>query len=475
MTSAETRILDGRDELNLADFPISALPRTQKSTEDGKLVDRMELTSTRYDPIGRRRIQQKVTLTSTAYDGLPTPADEHVILALLAVAKHSHNFSSDTVSFSPTQLFEIMGWAPNGRSYARLKDVLRRLKALNIRYENSWWDKEGRAYEQEIATGIISGYVIAQQTSGPRKKDQVMESSVTWTQAFQKSLQMGNLKKLNLEVFFNLSTPTAQRMYRFLDKRFYNSATVTLDLVDFACGHIGLTEVDNVALLKRRLTPAIEELEAIGFLEPMPLNERFQKVKVGEWKVTFSPKQEAKTQSSDSAPQQTEIVDAPEVNSSALDVVRLFYKLWENKEVRSPSSRDMEHAGAILMGRSKEQAERIVTELVRVTRNEWPECRSLSGAVQKYLPLTLEILEQAEQREAKKREVEEQRSKAKSEIGEQKSREQKLQAAWEALSSEAREAIEQRVRRRLSPNAPTAFVRRFCLEELAKELGNEVA
>ena len=47
--------------------------------------------------------------------------------------------------FTPRQLFDIMGWAPNSRSYDRLREVLRRLKALVIRYENSWWDITGRA------------------------------------------------------------------------------------------------------------------------------------------------------------------------------------------------------------------------------------------------------------------------------------------------------------------------------------------
>src|SRR4051812_19609181 len=111
------RYRDGRDEMNLADFPISALQRTQKSDGDGRKVDRMELTATRYDPASRQRVQQRVTLTSTARDGLPTPADEHVILALLHVAKHSNNFTGATVHFAPSQLFDIMGWAPNGRSY----------------------------------------------------------------------------------------------------------------------------------------------------------------------------------------------------------------------------------------------------------------------------------------------------------------------------------------------------------------------
>ena len=117
-----------------------------------------------------------------------------------------------------------MGWAPNGRSYERLRHVLRRLKSLTIRYENAWWDVVGRGYEEEVATGILSGYRIARQVSGPRKPGKELQSWVTWTQQFHESLQNGNLKRLNLDVFFKLNTPTAQRMYRFLDKRFYTLA-----------------------------------------------------------------------------------------------------------------------------------------------------------------------------------------------------------------------------------------------------------
>ena len=91
-TTSDARYRDGRDEMNLADFPISALQRAQKSDGAGGKLDRMEFTASRYDAASRGRVAQKVTLTSTARDGLPTPADEHVILALLYVAKHSTNF-----------------------------------------------------------------------------------------------------------------------------------------------------------------------------------------------------------------------------------------------------------------------------------------------------------------------------------------------------------------------------------------------
>src|SRR5437763_11290333 len=110
------RYQDGRDEMNLADFPISILQRQQPCDEEGRKLDRMEYEASRYDPVSHQRVRQRVTLTSSAREGLPTPADEHVILALLYVAKHSTNFREPTVHFAPGQLFEIMGWAPNGRS-----------------------------------------------------------------------------------------------------------------------------------------------------------------------------------------------------------------------------------------------------------------------------------------------------------------------------------------------------------------------
>src|SRR5580658_3097378 len=198
---------DGRDETNLADFPISALQRHQRSAADGQKRDRVAFEASRFDPFKRQRVQQRVTLTSSARDGLPTPADEHVILALLYVAKHDHNFAEATVHFAPGQLFDIMGWAPNGRSYDRLRDVLRRLKSLTIRYENAWWDAAGHGYEEEVATGIVGGYRIARQVSGPRTADTPLESWVTWSQQFHDSLQKGNLKRLDLDVFFRLSTP----------------------------------------------------------------------------------------------------------------------------------------------------------------------------------------------------------------------------------------------------------------------------
>ena len=275
---------DGRDEMNLADFPISVLSRRPPKDAGGRLVDQVVSEATTYDPVARRRVPQRVTLSTSSRVGLPTPADENVVLALLHAAKRADGFAGPRVHFSPHQLFRVMRWDANGRSYTRLGAVLLRLKSLTLRYENAWWDSSGRRYEEEFATGIVAEYRLVK--SRVRRKENVQPPSyVHWAPRFQASLAAGNLKKLDLDRLFALETPTAQRMYRFLDKRFYNSGVVEMDLREFACGHLGVTPSPNVAELKRRVAPAVAELEAAGFVEPEADGGRFLKVKPGVWRI----------------------------------------------------------------------------------------------------------------------------------------------------------------------------------------------
>lgn len=447
--------------MNLADFPISVLQRAQRLDPSGQKLDRIEFQASRYDPIRRQRIAQKVTLTSTARDGLPTPADEHVILALLHVAKHDNNFASPTVSFAPGQLFSIMGWAPNGRSYDRFRDVLRRLKALTIRYENAWWDASGRAYQEEVATGILSAYRLARQTSGPRTSTTELQSWVTWTQQFHASLLAGNLKRLNLEIFFRLRSPAAQRMYRFLDKRFYNTSHLSLDLIEFACGHIGLTEVSNVAVLKRRLLPALEELEAIGFLEPRPYSERFVKVKTGQWRIELAPRR-------DPAEPQPDATQPDEIIPSAIaSLSEQFYQLWDPQQTSSAGPRDRLAAQTLLEQVGEDAAPAILELLVTITRKQWPDCRSFSGAAQKYLPDAIRLHASQEQRRRLRQQADEQRQLERLERHQHDQQEQEISRRWDLLPPEQQQQIRQQVLSTLQGRfAPEAFIRRLCLDHL---------
>src|SRR5262249_15391584 len=53
----------------------------------------------------------------------------------------------------------------------------------------------------------------------------------------------------------------------------------------FACQHVGLSQEYDVFELKRKLQPAIEELESIGYLVPLPVTQRYRKLSSGRWEI----------------------------------------------------------------------------------------------------------------------------------------------------------------------------------------------
>lgn len=136
-----------------------------------------------------------------------------------------------------------------------------------------------------------------------------------------------------------------------------------------------------------------------------------------------------------------------------------------------PGPRDLEQAELLLRDRDLDEAKVVVACLVQVTRREWPLCRSLSGAVQKYLGDAVKLHQQQARRAAGRRAAEQARERQRQEqAGEQTSGRQ-LQEIWDTLPADERQAIEREVRRRLGGDAPAVFVRRLCLQELARRIG----
>src|SRR5262249_29903715 len=91
---------------------------------------------------------------------------------------------------------------------------------------------------------------------------------------------------IDYNLYLKLQHPTAKRMYRFLSKRMYHRPDWTFDLRDLAFEHVGLSRnySGNAGKIKEKLQPAIEELELMGFLEPLGKDDRYQK-DGKEWKI----------------------------------------------------------------------------------------------------------------------------------------------------------------------------------------------
>ena len=134
-------------------------------------------------------------------------------------------------------------------------------------------------------------------------------SSFRWNEVIFRSFQSGNLKQLDLEFYLKLRLPTTKRMYRFLDKRFYRRSRLDFDLRSLACEHIGLSRSYAPTELKRRLKPALEEMEQLGFLEPLSVEERYSYVKRGCWRIIFIRGHRATAESENPAAQEEQPPD----------------------------------------------------------------------------------------------------------------------------------------------------------------------
>ncbi len=294
-----------KDELNLAEFPIAA--RTDR-VPDGQTTLVFEDKLERRDsaPIVRR-----LTIVGTHKHGLPTSLDDEVLVGLIQLTKRRSNFTDPKVQFSRYELIDLLGWPQSGQSYRRIEEALHRWVGVVLMYENAWWDNAAKSWVDENFHVLDNVTLYDRERRRPSSKSGKSSkgatkpplplSSFRWNEVIFQSFQSGNLKQLDLEFYLRLRLPTTKRMFRFLDKRFYRRLRLDFDLRVLACEHIGLSRSYAPTELKRKLKPALEELEQLGFLEPLTPEERYSYVKRGCWRIILIRGRQA--QGGDTPPQ----------------------------------------------------------------------------------------------------------------------------------------------------------------------------
>ena len=284
-----TEYTDGRDELNLAEFPISAIgSRSDPSVKTLRFEDRT------FDKAAGEMIDRRLIVTASDEYGLPTTADDEVLLGLLQMSR-LQKFESPTVTFTPYQLLRILGWSVSTYNYRRIREAINRWVGVTLYYDNAWRDKatgkwvDAKFHFIEFVEFYKQGKDSAFAIDGA--------SVIKWNDLVFRNFREGNLKTLDFHLYRALESGIAKRMFRFLDKRFHFRKRLVFALEPFACDKIGLTRpikvglsgktTVDVAQIKRRLLPAIKELEEQKFIFPKEPEDRFTKDPAGVWQVHF--------------------------------------------------------------------------------------------------------------------------------------------------------------------------------------------
>src|SRR4051812_27471644 len=142
----------GKDEMNLAEFPITLLAeRRAVSMITREVITRDERTG--------QKVIRKVTITGSEAFGLPTGQDNLILLGLIYLTKRANNFNERKIWFTRSELFRVLGWPDSGQSHRRLALSLKRWGQLFVLYENAWWDKPKQSYSNK-GFGIIDDFEL---------------------------------------------------------------------------------------------------------------------------------------------------------------------------------------------------------------------------------------------------------------------------------------------------------------------------
>jgi plasmid replication initiation protein len=246
----ESDALQGKDEMNLAEFPFAVLtrfvPAGQKTIE---IVQEGRTAS-------GKPLKQEWTVTGSDAFGLPTAADEEVYVALMKLLR-DNGFQERTVRFRIADLLRTMNSTTGKRDYERVGTALDRLTGVMIRSRNAFWDHQQKRHVTE-AFHLLESYRL-NTGSGNRAL-----SEVTFSEFLFASIRSGYVKNLDIRFYFQLTTPLARRLYRLLDKHRYRGLIYEIEVWRFAAK---LPVQDSyLSQLKRRLAPVFEELIQRGYL-----------------------------------------------------------------------------------------------------------------------------------------------------------------------------------------------------------------
>ena len=275
-----------RDELNFAEFPIASVADTIADN-----VKTLEFTDEIFDPSAGKTVPRTLVITAADKFGLPTALDDEVLLGLIQLSC-DRGFADRKVHFSRYELIKLLGWRDESKSYKRISESLNRWTGVTLQYDKAWWSKEEQCWVSETFHVIDQVSVYDRERIARRRKmasgsPEKALSSFVWNDTVFESFQAGYIKSLDFDFYKSLDSAIAKRMFRFLDKRFYHRPRWEFDLRTFACEKCGLSKNYSNSELKRKLLPAVRELEDRGFLTRLADTERFFQVRAGEWKAVL--------------------------------------------------------------------------------------------------------------------------------------------------------------------------------------------
>ena len=232
-------------------------------------------------------------MTASDAFGLPTASDDEVLLGLIQLTRQQ-GFRSPKIYFTPYQLLQVLRWPPSTKNYYRVHEALNRWLGVSLYYDNAWRDKGTGQWVNQKFHFLDNVWIFRLWPAPDRRACGI----------FPHQMERGDFSEFPVRQHQGSGFPSLERPFHghrqahvpVLDKRFYHRSRLSFNLEKFAFHKLGLPRsYGDMAQVKRRLIPAVEELEKAGFLKRLPASERFTK-RLGIWEVHFERGRKAEDQ-----------------------------------------------------------------------------------------------------------------------------------------------------------------------------------
>lgn len=247
----------GKDEMNIAEFPIAKLGRNDKRQSieyHGRIVDK-----------AGQMLEQTWIVSGGAKFGLPTEFAERVLVALISITAEQ-DFGHRKVPFTIYRVLQILGLDTGQRNYGAVKRSLKQLVGVTIYSEGAYFDKETKQrITTERAFHLIED-VWLKSWEGRTVEETNSTGYIIWGDRLWRNFKAGYIKHLDIEFYYSLQNALARRLYRFLDKRMHYQDNYQIDIFDLAA-RLGMKRYPFPSKVKRKLQPGIDELLARNWLQ----------------------------------------------------------------------------------------------------------------------------------------------------------------------------------------------------------------
>ena len=212
------------------------------------------------------------TVVAEDQSRLPGPFDADLYVALCQIYNHQGRPDHRTIRVPFATLAQVMHRGqPGGGFYDALEKALHRLARVSVTAAQTW--KEGKQVTKIKTFHIFSSAETVHRRDGGQDGT---EAVVRFSEEIAQSIAQGHIRVLDTQSYFALDTPTARRLYRYLDLRRWRGsecqATMAIKLMQLKQELPILREAPSH--IKRTLDAAHQELIDQGYLETADYEER---------------------------------------------------------------------------------------------------------------------------------------------------------------------------------------------------------